>query len=107
MLAAIGPGMLIGALLSSSLPRRFGYGRVLLPAAFVSDFFLLGVALLRGSGIVVVVLLILLNFVYGCFSGIFAISLVALRQSATPDRLLGRMMATLRFLGSGRCCSGP
>jgi MFS family permease len=101
VLAAIGPSILIGAFLSSSLPRRFGYGRVLLPAAFVSDFFLLGMGLVRGSGVLVVVVLVLLNFVYGCLSGIFAISLVALRQSATPDRLLGRVMATLRFLGVG------
>jgi MFS family permease len=101
VLAAIGPGFLAGAMLSSSLPRRFGYGRVLLPAAFLSTFFLLGMSLVRGPEALLVVLLIVFNLLYGCLSGIFAISLVALRQAATPDRLLGRVMATLRFLGVG------
>jgi MFS family permease len=99
--AAMGPGLLVGALFSSALPRRFGYGRVLITCAFVSNLFLVGVSALHGSGVVTVVLLIGLNFMYGCLSQTFSVSLVAIRQSITPDRFLGRVMATLRFLGVG------
>ncbi|MER7343611.1 MFS transporter [Streptomyces sp. NPDC000075] len=99
--AAMGPGLLVGALFSSALPKRFGYGRVLITCAFVSNIFLLGISTLHGSGVVTVILLVALNFLYGCLSQTFAVSLVAIRQSITPDRFLGRVMATLRFLGVG------
>ena len=97
----MGPGLLVGALFSSALPRRFGYGRVLISCALVSNLFLLGVSTLHGNGVITVALLIALNFMYGCLSQTFSVSLVAIRQSITPDRFLGRVMATLRFLGVG------
>jgi MFS family permease len=100
-LAAMGPGLLVGAMFSSALPKRFGYGRVLIICAFVSPALLVGVALLRGSGVATVAELLVLNFLYGCVAQTFTVSLVAIRQAVTPDRFLGRVMATLRFLGVG------
>ena len=41
VLAAFGPGVLIGSLLSSWLPRWFGYGRVVVFAALISDLVML------------------------------------------------------------------
>jgi MFS family permease len=99
--AAEGPGLLMGAVLSSWLPKRFGYGRVLNTSAIVSCLFLIGVSMLHGNGVVTVGLLILLNFVYGALSMTFTVPLVVIRQSITPDRMLGRVTATHRFLGVG------
>lgn len=99
--AATGPGLLVGALFSSWLPKRFGYGRVLNFSAIVSCLFLFGVSLLHGNGFVTVALLVLLNFLYGALSQTFIVSLLGIRQSITPDKLLGRVMATHRFVGVG------
>ncbi|MEU1704712.1 MFS transporter [Streptomyces sp. NPDC005706] len=100
-LAASGPGLLVGALFSSRLPKRFGYGLVLNASAIVSCVFLLGVSLLHGNGWLTVGTLILLNFVYSALSMTFGVTLAGIRQSITPDRMLGRVMATHRFLGVG------
>ncbi len=99
--AAMGPGLLVGAMMSSWLPKRFGYGTVLNTSAIVSCFFLLGISMLHGNGVLTVGLLILLNFLYGALSMTFTLSLVVIRQSVTPDRMLGRVTATHRFLGVG------
>jgi MFS family permease len=99
--AALGPGLLVGAIMSSWLPKRLGYGRILLTFAFASNIFLVGISLLHGPPAVTVSLLLLFNFMYGCLSQTFTVALVAIRQSVTPDRFLGRVMATLRFLGVG------
>lgn len=99
--AAMGPGLLVGAMMSSWLPKRFGYGVVLNTSAIVSCVFLLGISLLQGNGVTTVALLVVLNFVYGALSMTFTLSLVVIRQAVTPDRLLGRVAATHRFLGVG------
>lgn len=99
--AAEGPGLLLGAALSSWLPKKFGYGRVLNLSAIVGCFFLLGVSMLHGNGPLTVLVLIVLNFFYGTFSMTFTLSLVVIRQSITPDSMLGRVAATHRFLGVG------
>jgi predicted MFS family arabinose efflux permease len=99
--AAMGPGLLVGAMMSSWLPKRFGYGVVLNTSAILSCVFLLGVSLLQGSGLITVGLLIVLNFVFAALSMTFTLSLVVIRQSVTPDPMLGRVTATHRFLGVG------
>ncbi|MBF8184508.1 MFS transporter [Nonomuraea sp. K274] len=99
--AATGPGFLVGAVLSSWLPKRFGYGLVLNTSAVLSGLFALGVALLHGNGILTIALLLVLQFVYATLSMTFTLPLVAIRQSITPDRILGRVTATHRFLGVG------
>ncbi|MEU9247355.1 MFS transporter [Streptomyces sp. NPDC048385] len=99
--AAPGPGLLVGALFSSALPKRFGYGRVLITCAFISNLFLVAISAVRGNGLIAVGSLVLLNFLYGCLSQTFSVSLVAIRQAITPDRFLGRVLATGRFLGVG------
>ncbi|WP_328329926.1 MFS transporter [Kribbella sp. NBC_00382] len=97
VLAASGPGALLGSYFSASLPRRFGYGRVLIVAALISDVAMLCVPALDGS----VVLLMVLNFLYGTFSQTVDIATMAIRQTVTPLELQGRVVATLNFLGLG------
>jgi predicted MFS family arabinose efflux permease len=100
-LAAMGPGLLLGSFLSSWLPRRAGYGRVLLGCAFAGNLFLLAVPALVGPGVLTIVLLILVNFIFGLTRQTFTVALTAIRQAVTPDQVLGRVMATMRFLGVG------
>jgi MFS family permease len=88
---------LLGSYFSASLPRRFGYGRVLIVAALISDVAMLCVPALDGS----VVLLMVLNFLYGTFSQTVDIATMAIRQTVTPLELQGRVVATLNFLGLG------
>jgi MFS family permease len=97
VLAASGPGALLGSYFSASLPRRFGYGRVLIVAALVSDVAMMCVPALDRS----VVLLMVLNFLYGTFSQTVDIATMAIRQTVTPLDLQGRVVATLNFLGLG------
>ncbi|MFG3333688.1 MFS transporter [Streptomyces tendae] len=99
--AATGPGLLVGALASSWLPKWFGYGLVLNTSAVVSCVFLLGVSMLHGNGVLTVSVLMFLNFVYSALSMLFGVTLAVIRQSITPDRLLGRVMGTHRFIGVG------
>ncbi|MEU7004580.1 MFS transporter [Nonomuraea sp. NPDC046570] len=100
-MAAFGPGFLVGALLAAKLPKRFGYGVVLVAAAAISDAVMLGVAALHDPGPVTVVLLIVINFLFGAFAQTFNVSLMAVRQAITPDHIQGRAAATIRFIGVG------
>jgi MFS family permease len=97
VLAAFGPGALLGSFLSARLPRRFGYGRVVIVAALISDTAMLFLPALQGS----VVLLVLINFVFGTFSQTVDIATMAIRQTVTPLELQGRVAATGNFLGLG------
>ena len=100
-LAAMGPGSLVGSLLSARLPRRFGYGVVLVSAATVADVVILGVAGLHGSGTATVVLLMVINFLFSACVQTVNVAIMAVRQAVTPDEMQGRVAATIRFVGMG------
>ena len=101
VLAAFGPGVLIGSLLSSWLPRWFGYGRVVVFAALISDLVMLCTSALHGSGPAVVAALITINVLYGVLSQTVDIAVTAIRQAVTPLPVQGRVVATINFLGMG------
>jgi MFS family permease len=101
VLAAFGPGALVGSLLSGWMPRWFGYGRVVVFAALISDLVMLCTSALHGSGRLTIVLLIAINFLYGVFSQTVDVAVLAIRQAITPAELQGRVVATINFLGMG------
>jgi predicted MFS family arabinose efflux permease len=101
VLAAFGPGVLIGSLLSSWLPRWFGYGRVVVFAALISDLVMLCTSALHGSGPAVVAALVTINVLYGVLSQTVDIAVTAIRQAVTPLPVQGRVVATINFLGLG------
>ncbi|MEV0287728.1 MFS transporter [Kribbella sp. NPDC050820] len=101
VLAAFGPGALAGSLLSSRMPRWFGYGRVVVFAALISDLVMLSTAALHGSTTVTVAALVTINFLYGVFSQTVDVAIMAIRQAVTPDTVQGRVVATIAFLGMG------
>jgi len=101
VLAAFGPGVLIGSLLSGWLPRWFGYGRVVVFAALISDLVMLCTSGLHGSGTATVAALIAINVLYGVFSQTVDVAVTAMRQAITPLAVQGRVVATINFLGMG------
>ncbi len=100
-LAATGPGAVVGSLLAARLPGKLGYGKVLVGAAVLADGVLLCVPALRGSGAVTVCLLMGLNFVFGVFSQLVDVTVMAVRQALTPVHVQGRVVATINFVGMG------
>jgi len=82
------------ALAASAVPRRLGLGRTLALSPLVTGLGLLGLPLaLLGSPIPILVLTWML---ISAPSPIYSINQISLRQAITPDRLQGRMNATVR-----------
>ncbi len=100
-LAATGPGALLGSLLAAHLPGRFGYGAVLVSAAALGDGAFLFVPALHGSSVVTVPALLTVGFVFGTFSQLVNVTIMAVRQTVTPDGMQGRAAATISFVGGG------
>jgi MFS family permease len=100
-LAGTGVGAVAGSGLAASLPRRFGYGRVMVFGAAIGDGAMLCVPALHGSGAVTVTLLMAINFVFGTFGQLVDVTVMGIRQAITPVRLQGRVVATIDFAGMG------
>ncbi len=95
--AAIGPGFLLGATLARRITERAGLGPTLVGASL-----LVGIAnlLIPLSGTIpmTVPLLLAAQFLAGIGGMVFSLDQLSLRQAITPDRLLGRMNATMRVI---------
>ncbi|GAA2692989.1 MFS transporter [Actinoplanes palleronii] len=100
-LAATGPGAVLGALLAARLPVRFGYGPVLIAAAFLGDGVMLCLPALHGASGGTVAALILVNLVFGAFGQLVNVTVMAVRQAVTSDAMQGRVAATISFAGMG------
>ncbi|MGW1810135.1 MFS transporter [Streptomyces sp. NPDC002078] len=100
-LAATGPGALLGSVLAARLPGRFGHGAVLVFAAALGDGAFLCVPALHGSSAVTVPVLLAVSFVFGSGGQLVNVTVMAVRQAVTPDRLQGRTAATITFVGMG------
>ena len=98
VVAAGGPGALLGALLSSRISKRFGVGRTIVGMQVLTGISRLLIPLAVGSVPLVVALLMLSEFLLGIARPIFNITQVSLRQAITADRLQGRMNASMRFI---------
>ena len=96
-----GLGGVLGALAAAAIARRLGLGRALLAAMLLAGVGELGIALAGGPPLVALGLVGLAEAVVQGAAAVFGINGVSLRQAATPDRLLGRVNATLRTLGTG------
>ena len=104
VLAAMGPGAVVGSLLSARLPGKYGYGRILVGAAVLGDGVLLCVPVLPetgAGGAVTVVALMGINFLFGACGQLVNVTMMAVRQALTPVRLQGRVVATVNFVGMG------
>ncbi|CAN5342681.1 hypothetical protein BH24CHL10_BH24CHL10_00510 [soil metagenome] len=89
-------GVLIGALSAERLARRFGMGRTIVWSAFASPMALVFVAVAPRDA--PIPFLIASGVIGAATAVIYNINQVSLRQAITPDRMLGRMNATMRFI---------
>lgn len=93
-----GVGCVIAASSAEQLSRRFGIGAAIVYGLLFTAFGWQAFGLIHGSTATATLLLggAMLLFDFGAV--LYAINYLALRQALTPDRLLGRMTATMRFV---------
>jgi MFS family permease len=96
-------GFLVGVLLSSALTRRLGLGRAIATSTMF-NFALLLVLLANGTSSVLILGAAFFIAYFG--TPIYNINQVSLRQIITPDRLQGRMNATMRTIVWGTLPAG-
>ncbi|HEX5506669.1 MAG TPA: MFS transporter [Thermomicrobiales bacterium] len=101
ILAALGPGSLLGALVAVRAARRFGLGPTIVGGIAVAGGANLLVPLAGGPLAVVAPVLVAAAFVNGFGQPLYNINQVSLRQAITPDRLQGRMNATMTVVVGG------
>ena len=88
--------MLLGALSAERLARWFGFGHTIVWSAFASPFALVAVALAPRDA--PIPLLVAGGVIGAATAVIYNINQVSLRQAITPERMQGRMNATMRFI---------
>jgi MFS family permease len=91
-----GVGCVLASAFAERLSRRFGVGPVIVHGLVLTAW--QGFALLGGTGWVATLGLGLAMLVFDFGAILYAINYLSLRQAITPDRLLGRMTATMRFM---------
>lgn len=90
-------GVLAGALSAERLGRWFGVGPTIVWSAFASAFALVPIAL-APRGDAAIPYLAAAGFLGALTAVVYNINQVSLRQAITPDRMQGRMNATMRFI---------
>lgn len=98
IMAAAGPGTLLGALLADRLARRYGLGPTLLGAQLITGLGRLLVPLAGGPSALLLGLLATAEFFNGFGTPLFNANQISLRQTLTPDHLQGRVHAGARFV---------
>jgi MFS family permease len=89
-------GTLVGAVVAGRAARALGIGRAILGGVVVATLGLLTVPLAPASMPVPVLVAGLFVFTFGAL--VFNINQLTLRQTITPQRLLGRMNSVVRFM---------
>jgi MFS family permease len=99
--AAGGAGDLIGALVAGRTARRFGLGRTLVGTALVGGSVELLTPLAFGPLAVALTMLATAQLVGDLTRSVYLVHETSLRQTVTPDRLLGRVNASTTFVSLG------
>lgn len=92
------PGALVASLVTARIARRLGVGPSIVGAAIGFGLANLLILAAHGSTARVIAVLVAQGFLAGFFNTVYNVNQVSLRQTITPDRLLGRMSASMRFL---------
>ncbi len=100
-----GAGSLLGALAAGRL-SRFGAGPTMIAALALTGVGQGLVPLATGAGVAAVALLVLQQLVADPAATVYDINQVSLRQAITPERLLGRVNASVRVLEVGAMLLG-
>lgn len=98
IVAAGGPGALLGALAAVPVAKRIGVGPTIVGAQVLTGVACLAAPLAGGPIWVAAIVLAGGEFLLGLARTLFNITQLSLRQAITPDRLQGRVNATMRFM---------
>ncbi|HXM58138.1 MAG TPA: MFS transporter [Candidatus Dormibacteraeota bacterium] len=101
VLAAAGPGALVGATVAPIVTRRLGLGPALAATLALYTASLVVVPLARDGSLGWIVLLMASQAGMAISYMLFAITVASLRQAIVPAPLLGRATGTARFLAFG------
>lgn len=96
--AAIGPGALLGSLVADRAAHVLGLGRTLVVSILLGGLAGLLIPFASGPRLLVLGVLMVAYFLIGFGSPVYNVNQVSLRQAITPDRLQGRMNASMRFI---------
>jgi MFS family permease len=96
--AAGGPGALLGALAVERLGGRIGVGRTIVVTQVLTGIARLLIPLAGGPIWLTIAVLCASEFLLGFVRIAFNVSQVSLRLAITPDRMHGRVNATMRFV---------
>lgn len=96
-----GAGFLLGALAAERVAARAGIGPTLVGALALAGLGDLVLPLAGGAPLVVGLLLVVAQFLFGLGVVAFRVTAVSLRQGLAPDRLLGRVNASARVVVQG------
>jgi MFS family permease len=99
--AAGGVGSMAGAITGARVSDRLGIGPAIGGMQFLTACCLLVIPLATGPATVIVGTLMVAQFFHGFSRPVYNIAQVSLRQTITPDALLGRMNASIRFISWG------
>jgi MFS family permease len=100
-LAATGPAGLVGAFLAAPLARRFGVGPVLVASLTGEAASRVVLVAAGGPPLAAALWIGLSQVLFGFIAPLWDVNANSLRQSATPERLLGRVSAASTFVGVG------
>ena len=93
-----GLGCVLASASAERLSARFGVGPVIVQGLILTAFGWQAYGLVGGPPSIALPLLGVAMLVFDFGAVLYGINYLSLRQAITPDRLLGRMTATMRFL---------
>lgn len=94
-------GFLPGAILAARSSQRYGLGPTIVGAAILVSVGSMLIPLADGPLTVAVPLLVLAELSISLALPVYNVNIISLRQAVTPDRLLGRVNASTRFIVTG------
>jgi predicted MFS family arabinose efflux permease len=100
-IGAGGAGSIVGALLAERLSGRVRLGPLLIGSLIFSNIMGFFIPLARGPALLAMACLIVGQFFGDSAGTLYAINEVSLRQAITPDRVLGRVNASMQLLQVG------
>ncbi len=101
-----GVSSFFGAVLASRATARFGVGPAMIVGLLLWGISMLFIPMAQGATVLSALLLIAQQLTGDGGATIYEINMVSLRQAIAPERLLGRVNASVHFLGTGAMLVG-
>jgi MFS family permease len=101
LFSCMGFGFLSGAVLSEKISRHLGVGATIIKSVFLAAIAACLIPFTNGNSMMTGLILLVLLFVIGFTTTLYNVNNISLRQAITPNYLLGRMTAAMRFITWG------